>query len=86
MAHTKGPWRTGNVTSVVGRIVYRDDGAGINHVRICRNVASEADARLIVAAPDLLEALEHILSEFGYTLPLDSKKMVQDAIAKAAVK
>lgn len=42
-----------------------------------------ANARLIAAAPDLLEALQRIVDEGDYTAPEGMKKIARDAIAKA---
>lgn len=62
MTHTPGPWT-----------VYQNDTEGI-HIwgggrgadketnRVCEWVNSDADARLIMAAPDLLEALKDELT------------------------
>jgi len=57
--YTRGEWRadieSGCVVSDVGMICY------VSFV----NVHSEANARLIAAAPDLLEACKHFYSEFA---------------------
>ena len=72
-AHTPGPWQT-NVddfgTSNTGGAyvgVYDDFGKTLAHV-LCRDIVGSggenpyaANARLIAAAPDLLEALEGLL-------------------------
>lgn len=82
---TKGPWRVGKVQSVVGIVVRRGDlPANTNHVRICRNVSNEEDARLISAAPDLLLALKWVAAHaYGETTPFGEVPLVRDAIAKA---
>lgn len=55
---TAGPW-----------FVYRDSAenfyVGSDIVDVARIVGSDADARLIAAAPELLEALESVLDSLG---------------------
>ena len=51
---TPGPWKC------VGTLVYFSNNAGGIDLRACPD--SEANARLIAAAPDLLEALEAIIA------------------------
>jgi len=86
--HTPGPWKLAwedgkhgvvassipepNVVALVGN---RDDG---------RNDIRKANARLMAAAPDLLEACEvaeRILTEYG--IPDERRTEIQSAIAKA---
>ncbi len=64
--HTPGPWRYWGCTvdSVTGMRDYLQFAAGNNFVfRAPIRYITEADARLIAAAPDLLEALQMIYSE-----------------------
>jgi hypothetical protein len=84
MSYTKGPWRVGKVQSVVGIVVWRGDlPANTNHKRICRNVSNEDDARLIAAAPDLLEACERMLNSTDYC---DDMRPLMDAVRIAVQK
>ena len=77
--HTPGPWAADN------GIIRRADGCGI---AIMTNVQSddelgperEADARLIAAAPELLEALKRVS---GFSVTPDDINSARDAIAKA---
>ncbi len=77
-AHTPGPWRVdqelGFIQVLHGspqefgtvRIAIVDDLAGWHgDVPRTTNKEGEANARLIAAAPDLLEALEQMISECG---------------------
>jgi hypothetical protein len=92
--HTPGPWRVGNGSFVISDhpapgITGSDDVHHYGGHLICESV-SQANARLIAAAPDLLEALK-ILSDYpisgGYALgPCISECDMQEiraAIAKA---
>ncbi len=58
--HTPGEWKIGESTPIVGITIWRSDGEGKNYRRICRNVACIEDARLIRAAPELLENLRTV--------------------------
>lgn len=59
--HTKGPWRTSGV--------YVESNHGlIGHANFSADLSEgcpEANARLIAAAPDLLAALQGMVSAFG---------------------
>jgi hypothetical protein len=91
--HTAGSWQHG-LPADGGRInVYSDDSAAL---RICR-VDSDADfgnhaaanARLIAAAPEMLEALRLAEQALPYPAPgqnqraINARRAVQAAIAKA---
>lgn len=79
--HTPGPW----FTDALECVFTEREGGGL---LICnaRNSAvpesdrptrqqAEANARLIAAAPDLLEALEDAIAQVEATVPLDWKDM-----------
>src|SRR5690606_32489194 len=89
--HTPGPWDV-VTTDYQPRgypravIAYSDRPQG-NHV-IAPNVSSEANARLIAAAPDMLAALEHLtrglpalLESIGYA---DEEGLIDEARAAIA--
>ncbi len=93
--HTPGPWeakgksvRTTNHTTQ-GSAPNGYEGGICNCMgrrmgpRSGIDETAEANARLIAAAPEMLDALEEVLphlERFGYA---DSSKMVRNAIAKA---
>lgn len=85
MTHTPGPWTifgTFNVRGANGRGVATT--GGINDGRIADGGFAEnsANARLIAAAPDLLEALKFARQIIGH--PDDAgTKLIDDVIAKA---
>lgn len=58
MAHTSGPWRVERLASGDFGIVYNDDGNWLAEVYDEDDPNAEDDARLIAAAPELLEALK----------------------------
>ena len=71
-AHTEGEWRVGNHDKAGQRIVRNE------HIEICtcwhHSVGSiekemEANARLIAAAPDMLDSLEGMLELWAITHP-----------------
>ena len=86
-SHTKGPWSVGGSR---GLAILSSDGitVGAAHIRPISNAADadapEANARLIAAAPDMLEALERNITNFkGQRADLD---FARAAIAKAKAK
>lgn len=85
MKHTPGPWKFHKQARTIA--IYRSDNADtIANVPISAvvdNTRREHDARLIAAAPDLLEALIGCLEcEFSVTDKAAINK-ARDAIAKA---
>lgn len=59
--HTPGPWKVGSVAKTAGITVWRGTPPINNdYARICRNVRNLEDARLIAAAPELLEACKEV--------------------------
>ena len=81
--HTPGPWTFYDDTASTGRIEIVALGKTV--ARIYRSVPEEdlPNARLIAAAPDLLEVLEicaMVLNQVWYRTPAD---MAYAAIAKA---
>ena len=93
--HTPGPWTAENTKCMNGWLVFplkHPDGA--NYAHLCGwngGALSEANARLIAAAPDLLEALLNVVCCPAFTGELfktdkDSHKawtLARAAIAKA---
>lgn len=89
MEHTKGPWHYTN------RLVFEPNGICIAEAfsRGCAETPHpEANARLIAAAPDLLEACKKAFSVFACDATRrvtpdmsysPACRMLQDAIAKA---
>lgn len=89
--HTPGPWSVESVAEVIcgnlpsPHMVIGDD------CEIVADVHREANARLIAAAPDLLEALEYAVSMYGkpggpWSIPADPGGWLdraRTAIAKA---
>jgi len=87
MAHTPGPWyakRIGRSTFWTVTLDPEDDHGDIaNLLRKLGSVDNEADARLIAAAPDLLEALRPFAeSPYKGTTQQDVDR-ARAAIAKA---
>ena len=95
-AHTPGPWSWRPPFYVEGDDVGRQfkgiDGPGDEYVLEYANCGSHevwvdnpADARLIIAAPDLLEALLELWSVRGFAaaVPQGTIERVRAAIAKA---
>lgn len=88
--HTQGEWTAieGNMT---GMIVVAPDQAKIRYrVAACGGPNREANARLISAAPDLLEALHAVRSQFvqafeAHGLTLSDAQIEADNLARAAI-
>jgi hypothetical protein len=75
--YTKGPWHMEG-PQLVG------NGYGIGHVTSHSTSEGKANARLIAAAPDLLEALELVMSnQTGLQENIDAAKKARAAIARA---
>ncbi len=68
MAHTPGPWKAGNVDNQRGGqsavLIWAEGGDDLGEAR------TFADARLMAAAPELLEALQYLMSQ---TIEMDEK-------------
>jgi hypothetical protein len=80
-AHTPGPWKYRPAT----RTTHQAIGLGPNGLLVIKNEVSDADARLIAAAPDLLAACRFAASALS-TDPVQveyAQKGLRDAIAKA---
>lgn len=95
--HTSGPWKTGK-GNPSSKLVYTADGkrliASCNTPEMMAHGDEEANARLLAAAPDLLEALEivRIAFERGYYVVNDRGEEheriiahISSAITKARV-
>ena len=82
-AHTQGPWKTygkGGVEPVNAPRYELNDGWIIAD---CPGPDAKANAQLVAAAPDLLEALEHALHDAQsrlYMLPVKAEQIERDII------
>lgn len=95
MAHTKGPWRIGKHTNSV--ISDNSNGLEINGAKgeeavkyyggnlICESVSIE-NAKLIAAAPDLLEALNDMIEMYEQVQPVGGWQGVYDSAIYAIKK
>lgn len=88
MKHTPGPWKTHALTKSHG--IYDQTGTSVAKVGDAFGVCAErraADARLIAAAPDLLEALRNLTLTAARYLPDYNEhpdiQAAEAAIAKA---
>lgn len=93
--HTPGPWHVVTNTDGGTDVVHtRGRAPGESYREVALDIDTEEDARLIAAAPDLLEALETILKQAatlhggsGGPTPRqvanDIEKEAREAIAKA---
>lgn len=83
MKHTEGPWnlscKFGGATEIRDFITIVDSD---NRLFVAL-ASKQADAHLIAAAPEMLEALEQIKKSIGHNLADHTRKMVFDAINKA---
>jgi hypothetical protein len=74
--HTFGPWQYKRTSGF-------DYGSTAYWIpEVCTNIDTEANARIIAAAPDLLEALQRI-KETGAFVGAIAQEMMDAAIAKA---
>ena len=86
--HTPGPWRyePQNGSPTTGQHMISGSKPGyLAEVRDCGSGDVVANAHLIAAAPDMLEALKAALSLIEIAIPFDGEvnRMVRNAIAKA---
>ena len=86
-AHTPGPWHVDN-SSPGGGNVQSKSGPVADTLRFGNThneaMADYANARLMAAAPELLEALQYVLSAHGEQLH-DAFEAAHAAIAKATI-
>lgn len=88
--HTPGPWNATKFNPVTGDIddcyLYVEPGISVIERKVKgRDQHDTANARLIAAAPDLLEALEYCLDCLGdeFALPADCQSTARAAIERA---
>ena len=88
--HTPGPWFYGNWLDINSDPLWvevwsiDDEGNKSLPFVACKHIDQEANARLIAAAPDLLEALQAVLANCMDSKGLaDAYKQARAAIAKA---
>jgi hypothetical protein len=82
--HTPGPWKFGSKadSNFYKRNISGVDGYHVAAVSSRDDHEVDANARLIAAAPDLLEALQHLMVAHGEQLDY-AFQQAQEAIAKA---
>lgn len=82
--HTPGPWRLEpSWLETDNPYVVADNGKIFPYVEFVADVALEADARLIAAAPDLLAACEKAMIECCDLIGTEAGIALEAAIAKA---
>jgi hypothetical protein len=79
MKYTAGPW---TIAEGPTYCAIRTDARVIADMRLVGLHYNKADAALIAAAPDLLEALQHLMVAHGEQLDY-AFQQAQEAIAKA---
>ncbi|MDT3468959.1 hypothetical protein [Stenotrophomonas maltophilia] len=80
--HTPGPWAYQEDSDAYTHIVRGPNNRFICQLAQVTSAEIEANARLIAAAPELLEALERILKG-ALSLPRFAEELARAAIAKA---
>lgn len=79
--HTPGPW-TVRSTCIYTADEHEDWVASCGNGQVARQQINKANARLIAAAPELLEALQFVMTASGEQLST-AFEQAQAAIAKA---
>ena len=81
--HTQAPWQVGATTTLNGEAV-SEIMSGDDTIAMSMNY-SEADARLIAAAPELLEALKFAVRQNSHDMLMTGEELrkCEEAIAKA---
>lgn len=83
VAHTPGPWRVIGPYSGGHYSVQRGKEGGFI-VTGTSTEREEADARLIAAAPDLMEALHVVRISVGWlAMTMETRALIEAAMAKA---
>jgi hypothetical protein len=86
MKHTPGPWKVFNSHKVIevqeGDLLPVINWSGFDDSRRTHN-EHLANAFLIASAPELLEALERIISVYGELVPREVNTIARAAISKA---
>ena len=79
--HTPGPWDWTAFNHGLCTVTH-DKGSGIENdcELIAQGYMGEANARLIAAAPDLLNALKGVQEAFAHLKPLELGEIVEDAL------
>lgn len=81
---TKGPWlaalrdTSGRIHRTVGRFIWRSDGEGNGYRQICRNIATDEDAHLIKATPDLYAACAELIRGGDLQKAIDLARLALD--------
>lgn len=87
--HTPGPWHTG-AEDIAPCIVYGTNGFAICNAVIHHGKHSEsesiANARLIAAAPELLEACHKARALLAGSIPEEDQRIVEDSLRAAIAK
>lgn len=78
--HTKGEWHTATVNGIS---VWSKDNQMICNVLNTNKNEKEANAKLIAAAPELLETLMSIVTKDGFITTTANKEKALNAIKKA---
>ena len=83
IVHTPGPWSVDANFEYISPVKGKD--IALIHLMSGSIEENKANARLMAAAPELLEACRHTLREFEKwaTLNKDSVALIRDTIAKA---
>ncbi len=92
-AHTPAPWSKDEQGDANGNFTIRPDDGSTNgdiHAEVIATVYTEEDARLIAAAPELLEVLKYVLPilednnlTFGDDFAKEAFNRAEQAITKA---
>lgn len=83
--YTPGPW-VARAARELGWLIFADDDEVVESLDSRERygtIHSEADAHLIAAAPDLLEALEQVFKVMKDDMPVALKKVCYETIEKA---
>ena len=87
--HTPGPWSLGTKDCGGYPLMSETEGHFCDICDVCEGNESQANARLIAAAPELLAACKRLMDTVALNLDdtdpqdVEACQMAQDAIAKA---